>query len=81
MSNPVAKHCRTFNKATVERDKTKFHRPSKLSLLDEWLEEVDFDEDDWKADTTAEENEGWDECSCISASIYTRIIKQQRIYL
>lgn len=81
MNNPVAKHCRTFNRATVERDRTKFHRPSKLSLLEEWLEEVDFDEEDWA--TTAEENAGWDteECSCISSNVYTRIIKQQRIQL
>lgn len=37
--NFVAKHCRTFNKATVQRDRTKFHRPSSRSLMDEWFED------------------------------------------
>ncbi|BBL19257.1 putative exodeoxyribonuclease [Vibrio phage KIT04] len=40
--NFVAKHCRTFNKATVQRDRTKYHRPSSRSLMDEWF----IDEDD-----------------------------------
>jgi len=45
-NNPVAKHCRTFNKATVQRDRTKFHRASSNKMsLDEWYEE----------------NEGWEE--------------------
>lgn len=44
MNNPVAKHCRTFNKATVQRDRTKFHRPSTNSLMDEYLEELYFAE-------------------------------------
>lgn len=44
-NNFVAKHCRTWNKATVQRDRTKFHRPSARSFMDEWYEE----------------NEGWDE--------------------
>ncbi|QIG60670.1 exodeoxyribonuclease VIII [Vibrio phage VPT02] len=37
--NFVAKHCRTFNKATVQRDRTKYHRPSARSLMDEWFED------------------------------------------
>ena len=28
-NNPVAKHARTFNKATVQRDRTKYKRKSK----------------------------------------------------
>lgn len=28
MKNPVAKNCQKFNKATVQRDRTKDHRPS-----------------------------------------------------
>ncbi|QDF14735.1 putative exodeoxyribonuclease [Vibrio phage Pontus] len=39
MNNFVAKHCRTFNKATVQRDRTKYHRPSSRSLMDEWFED------------------------------------------
>ena len=31
--NPVAKHLRTFNKSTVERDRKKFHRPSNKKAL------------------------------------------------
>lgn len=46
--NYVAKHCRTFNKATVQRDRTKYHRPS----LEDWQEELDFDEKDWEAQET-----------------------------
>lgn len=29
MKNPVAKHCRTFNKATVQKDRTKYQRKTK----------------------------------------------------
>lgn len=28
IKNPVAKNLNTFNKPSVERDKTKYHRPS-----------------------------------------------------
>ncbi len=65
-NNLVAKHCRTYNKATVQRDRTKFHRPSTRTYMDEWFEE----------------NEGWDdpglanpkefETPSISANAYTR---------
>jgi hypothetical protein len=41
MNNPVAKHCRTFNKATVQRDRKKFHRPSAKAFLEEWHEECE----------------------------------------
>lgn len=40
--NLVAKHARTFNKAHVHRDRTKYHRPSKLAYKEDW----DFEEDD-----------------------------------
>lgn len=50
--NPVAKHCRTFNKATVQRDRTKFHRPSNAQdqyWEDYWREdEKEFDEKEWE---------------------------------
>lgn len=50
--NPVAKHCRTFNKATVQRDRTKFHRPSNTQdqyWEDYWREdEKEFDEKEWE---------------------------------
>lgn len=53
MNNFVAKHCRAFNKATVQRDKTKFHRPSNNDLLAEWYEQEAEDED-WFAPTNKE---------------------------
>lgn len=34
ISNPVAKYCRQFNKATVERDKTKYYRKEKHNKSD-----------------------------------------------
>lgn len=42
MRNLVAKHARTFNKAHVHRDRTKYHRPSKISYEEDW----DFEEDE-----------------------------------
>lgn len=54
MNNPVAKHARTFNLAHVHRDRTKFKRASKHDLLEEWLEEVEFDEHDWNSEDNKE---------------------------
>lgn len=41
MNNFVAKHARTFNKAHVHRDRTKYHRPSNNDLLAEWYDETE----------------------------------------
>ena len=48
MNNFVAKHCRTFNKATVQRDRTKFKREafSLADIEDEWLDEEVLSEDE-----------------------------------
>lgn len=74
MQNFVAKHCRTFNKATVQRDRTKYHRESTRTedLLDDWWQEdVDFDEEEWE--TTLAELE----CSDKQANLSIRLLKQQ----
>lgn len=42
-NNFVAKHCRTFNRATVQRDRTKYHRPT--AGIDRYWEEY-WDEEE-----------------------------------
>ncbi|AKY02206.1 putative exodeoxyribonuclease [Vibrio phage vB_VorS-PVo5] len=71
--NFVAKHCRTFNKATVQRDRTKYHRPSMRE--EDWF----FDEDDgFEHPGVAEPKEL--ETPSISGNVYKRsFIKQQEI--
>lgn len=67
MNNFVAKHCRTFNKATVQRDRTKFHRQSLAEELreEDWthgLDESLENEDDWLIITNEEDHlpdESW----------------------
>ena len=39
MRNPVARHLRTFNRASVERDRTKYHRTSMRTI--DWLDEFE----------------------------------------
>lgn len=64
--NFVAKHCRTFNKATVQRDRTKYHRPSIV------IAEEDWDCEDWEdwgyPDTEPEEQK----TPSINAIVYKR---------
>lgn len=66
MNNFVAKHARSFNLATVQRDRTKFHRPSSKSLMDEWLEE------DWDLEQPAIADPKEFETPSISLVVYKR---------